>query len=45
MKAKAHKAGYAGLWSLYLTTKGNGYKTDEKEYIHFIDAIRKVLGK
>lgn len=45
MKEKAHRAGYAGLWCLYLVTKENGYKTDENEYVDFINAIRKVLKK
>lgn len=43
MKEKAQKAGYAGLWCLYFTTKENDYKTDENEYIDFLNAIRNVL--
>jgi len=45
MKQKASKAGYAGFWCLYLTTKGKDYRTDENQYLQFIDAIRKVLSK
>jgi len=44
LREAAIKAGYRGLWCLYLT-RGSTFKTDERMYVSFGDALSRALKK
>jgi len=45
LRKRARRAGYKDLCCLYLIDKNHDHKIDEKIYLAFITAIRKVLDK
>jgi hypothetical protein len=43
LRKAARRAGYRGLWCLYLTQEDGSFKTDESMYVAFGDAVHKAV--